>query len=273
MDYYSILGVERSASADDIKRAYRKLAMKHHPDRGGDAEQFKKISEAYETLNDPQKKSQYDNQNNNPFSRQANSFEFNFNSDNIDDVFSQFFGTRSRYNTPQKNRDIKVAVSITLEDVLTGREIDASVSSASGEKVVTIKIPKGVRHRQQIRFAGLGEDHILSAPPGNLIVEVHIQPHPRFHYEGDTLLLIETLPVWDLILGTKLRIKTLANKTIEIVIPAGTQVGTTFACAGEGLPNLNTENKGRLLVRVDTKIPLDLTDEQRRLVEQLQKSS
>lgn len=267
MDYYSILGIDRSASTDDIKKAYRKLAMKHHPDRGGDPDRFKQISEAYETLNDPQKKAQYDNQG----QGHAAGFEFNFNSDNLNNMFSQFFGHRQHSYRP-KNRDVRVAVSITLEDVLTGREIQASLSNESSEKIVTIKIPKGVRHGQQIRFAGLGEDHIASAPPGNLIVEVHILPHERFHRDGDTLLLIEAVPVWDLILGTKLKIKNLENKTIEITIPPGTQFGTMFACAGEGLPNLNTENKGRLLVRVDGTIPLDLTDEQRSLVEQLQKT-
>ena len=166
MDYYSTLGINRNASQDEIKKAYKKMSMQHHPDRtGGDDSKFKEINEAYQTLNDPQKKQMYDQfGTTDPRQHQYRSgdFEFNFNGSpfgGMDDIFEQFFGGSPFGNQRRRavNRPINVAVDVTLEDVLTGKTIGMEIALPTGKtKVVTVDIPAGVEHGQQIRYRGLG---------------------------------------------------------------------------------------------------------------------
>src|SRR5210317_1062954 len=151
MDYYSTLGVNKNASQDEIKKAYKKMSMQHHPDRtGGDDSKFKEINEAYQTLNDPQKKQMYDQFGTaDPRQRQYNSqnFEFNFNgspfSGGMDDIFEQMFGGGSPFGNRQRsNRPIQVAVDVTLEDVLNGKTIGMEIALPTGRtKVVTVDVP------------------------------------------------------------------------------------------------------------------------------------
>jgi curved DNA-binding protein len=268
MDYYSTLGLKRGATADDIKRAYRSLAMKHHPDRGGDEKKFKEISQAYETLSDPQKKQIVDmggdpnaqpGRNSGGFHNQG-PFEFHFGSGGFDDVFSQFgFGFGSK---PQrKNKSYNVNVEIDLEDVLTGKEINAEIG-VPGEKnkIINISIPPGIEHGQQIRYQGMGDGSIKDMRPGDLLVNVMIKPHRTFHRDRDNLYCEKTISVWDAILGKNLEITTLDKKTISITIPPGTQPETVLSCRSEGLPNMRSKVRGSLLVRVKVDIPKTIPD-------------
>lgn len=263
MDYYSTLGINKNANKDEIRKAYKKMSMQHHPDRtGGDDSKFKEINEAYQTLNDPQKKQMYDQFGTaDPRQNQYRSgdFEFNFGGSpfgNVDDVFQQFFGGRSPFgNRRAVNRPINVAVDVTLEDVLSGKTVGMEISLPTGRtKVVTIDIPAGVEHGQTIRYRGMGEQNVSNAPPGDLNVQIRIRNHPRFQRLGDNILCEAKIDAWDLMIGTKTVISTLDNRSIEINIPAGTQTDTLLSCKSEGLPNMNTKIRGNLQIRIKANI-------------------
>lgn len=272
MDYYSTLGINKNASQEEIKTAYRKMAMKHHPDRGGNEKTFKNITEAYETLKDPQKKQMYDTYGTaDPRQRQYNSqnFEFEFGDDpfGMGDLFRNFgFGMGAR----RGNQNISIAVDISLEDVLTGKTVGIELQLETGRtKVVTIDIPSGIEHNQQIRYGGMGDDSHRQFRPGDLIIQVRVRNHGRFTRHGDNILCEKEIPLWDLLLGTYANIVTLDGKHLEIAIPKGTQVDTVLSCKGEGLPNIKTKRRGNLLIKIKTKIPKDLTNAQLNTIREL----
>ena len=270
MDYYNTLGISKSASEADIKAAYRKMAMKHHPDRGGDEKKFKEVTEAYETLSDPQKKQMLDmgvdpNAQHTSY-RQGSPFEFHFNTGNFEDVFSNFgFGGRP----VRKNKTLNVNIEVTLEDILKGKVIDAEIGIPSGNKrLVNIEVPPGIENGQQIRYRGMGEHTLKDAPPGDLIVNVFVKEHPIFQRQGDMLMIKKFISPWDAMLGSDITIETIDKKTLTIGIPAGTQPDTVLSCRGEGLPNMRTKVRGNLLIKVQIEIPKNLNAEQKDAVEQ-----
>jgi curved DNA-binding protein len=263
MDYYSALGLKRGASDDEIKKAYRSMAMKYHPDRGGDERKFKEIEEAYRFLSDPQKKNIIDmggdpgaqpGQRSGGFYNQG-PFEFHFGSNNFEDVFGQFgfgFGQRPQ----RKNRSYNVNVEINLEDVLIGKEINAEIGvPGDPNKIINISIPPGIENGQQIRYQGMGDHSIKESRPGDLLVNVVIRAHPIFQRDRDNLYCEKRISVWDAILGKNLEITTLDKKTISINVPPGTQPETVLSCRGEGLPNMRNKIRGSLLVRIKVDIP------------------
>ena len=270
MDYYNTLGISKSASEADIKAAYRKMAMKHHPDRGGDEKKFKEVTEAYETLSDPQKKQMLDmgvdpNAQHTSY-RQGSPFEFHFNTGNFEDVFSNFgFGGRP----VRKNKTLNVNIEVTLEDILKGRVIDAEIGIPNGNKrLVNIEVPPGIENGQQIRYRGMGEHTLKDAPPGDLIVNVFVKEHPIFQRQGDMLMIKKFISPWDAMLGSDITIETIDKKTLTIGIPAGTQPDTVLSCRGEGLTNMRTKVRGNLLIKIQIEIPKNLNSEQKTAVEQ-----
>jgi len=271
MDYYSTLGINRNASQDEIKKAYKKMSMQHHPDRtGGDDSKFKEINEAYQTLNNPEKKQMYDQfGTTDPRQHQYRSgdFEFNFNGSpfsGFDDIFSEMFGGQRRQRT---NRPIQVAVDVSLEDVLSGKQIGMEIQLLSGRtKVVTVDVPAGVEHGQQIRYSGIGDDSNRQARPGDVILHIRVLNHPVYERAGDNIVCNSQVDVFDLMIGGKTVIKTLEGRTLDINIPAGTQPDTVLSCRGEGLPNVRTKRRGNLLIRIKAKIPKSLTQEQKQKI-------
>jgi curved DNA-binding protein len=272
MDYYETLGLKRGASEADIKKAYRSMAMKHHPDRGGDEKKFKEISAAYEILSDPQKKQMYDmgvdprnHQPNQGFYNQG-PFEFHFGANNFEDVFNNFgfgFGQRPM----RRNKSININVDLTLEDVLNGRSISAEIAvPGARKKMINIDIPPGIDHGQQIRYERMGDDSISTLPPGDLIVNIRIIPHHKFYRDGDSLMIEKTISVWDALLGHDLSIDTIDGKQLSIVIPAGVQPDTVMSCRGEGLPNMRTKQRGNLLIKIKIEIPRKLSSAQIELI-------
>jgi curved DNA-binding protein len=267
MDYYSTLGLNKGATNEEIKKAYRSMAMKHHPDRGGDEQRFKEIEEAYRTLSDPQKKQMFD-MGVDPNSQQSNTngwnsrgFEFHFGSGNIDDIFNQFgFGFAQR---PQrKNRSININIDISLEDVLTGRDINAELNIDNTKpKIINITIPPGLESGQQIRYQGMGDDSIPGIPPGDLLVNINVRPHPIFKRDRTNLFIEKYISFIDAVQGTNLKIKTLDNKTLDITVPKGTQPDSVLSCRGEGLPDGRTKQRGNLFVKIKLTIPTDLDQE------------
>ena len=279
MDYYSTLGLQRNASEDDIKKAYRKMAMKHHPDRGGDEKAFKQVSEAYEILSDPQKKQMVD-MGVDPKSQQAGGprhqqgpFEFHFNSGNFEDVFSNFgfggggpFGFQQRQQ--QRNKTINITVDLSLEDVLKGKDLDAELAVPNGrKKIINISIPSGIDHGQQIRYQGMGDASIQGLPPGDLIVNIRVASHPIFRREGDSLIIEKHISVWEAVLGCNLDLQTLDGKKLTITVPPGTQPETVLSCRNEGLPNMRNRQRGNLLINIKVVVPRNLTAAQITAVE------
>jgi len=273
MDYYSTLGVGRNASEDEIKKAYRKLAMKHHPDRGGDEATFKKISEAYDVLSDPKKKEIVDlggdpNQQGgggawgNSFNQGP--FEFHFGggpSPGMDDIFSRFgFGTGFGPRPQRKNRSLNINIDITLEEVLTGKELNAEITipGTNKKKMINISIPAGIESGQQIRYEGMGDDAIRDLRPGDLIVNINVLQHHRFRRDHNNIMIEETIDVWSAMLGSHLEIQTLDGKNLTINVPPGTQPNTILSCRGEGLPVIRSRVRGNLLVNIKVEIPRNL---------------
>jgi curved DNA-binding protein len=273
MDYYTTLGLQRGASDADIKKAYRSMAMKHHPDRGGDEKKFKEISQAYEFLTDPQKKQIIDmggDPNGQPggfHHQQGNPFEFHFGTENLHDIFGNFgFGQRPM----QRNKSLNVTVEITLEEVLKGKTINAEIGAPGGRpKIVNIEIPPGIENGQQIKYSGMGDASISNLRPGDLIVNIYVKPHAIFKREGESVVVEKTVSVWDALLGTNLEIQTLDNKNLNITIPSGTQPETVLSCRGEGLPNMRTRQRGNLLIRIKIAVPKNLTPAQLTKIQEL----
>ena len=263
MDYYSTLGVNRNASQDEIKKAYRSLAMKHHPDRGGDEKKFKEVEEAYRTLSDPNKKQMYD-MGGDP----NNANHFDFNSGNFQDIFNHFgFGFRPRQ---RKNQSLAILISLTLEEVLKGKDIDAEISlPGGGRKLINIKIPAGVEQGQQIRYPNMGDNSIEGLPAGDLIVNVQIAGHPIFHRERQNIICEKRISVWDALLGSSVNVVTLDGKHLNIGVPAGAQPDTVLQCKGEGLPHMRSGQRGNLLIKLKIDIPRNLNTEQKALIEKL----
>ena len=188
MDYYKILGVSKDSSQDDIKKAYRKLAKQYHPDHGGDEVKFKEINESYETLKDPAKRQAYDT----PGARTA------FDQPGFEDIFSNFFGQ----NVQRRNRDLRIAIKINLEEVLEGKDIIASYTLATGQQTTAnIRIHAGVEHGETIRYKGLGDNAARQLPRGDLLVQVQVLRHKIFERNNKHLYMEHGVSIFDLVLG------------------------------------------------------------------------
>lgn len=273
MNYYTTLNIPKTATDDEIKKAYRKLAKQYHPDAGGDETKFKEITEAYSILSDPEKRRLAD-MGVDPNSAQAgyNFYSNAWNTADLRDIFSNLHNYTDSRNY-RKNKSVVTRIQITLEDVLNGKEIDAEIAlPGNAEKVITIKIPPGVESGQQIKFEGMGDASIPNLPPGDLLVNVEVLPHSKFERSGAHLIYTHHIPVWDAITGTTLPFVTLAGKNINIKIPAGTQPDTILKCARQGLPVRFLDAHGNLFIKVVVDIPTNLTEEQIKMVEELKES-
>jgi curved DNA-binding protein len=247
MDYYSILGVPKSANQDDIKRAYRKLAMQHHPDKGGDEAKFKQINEAYSVLSDPAQRAQYDNP-------QPQGFNFNNGPFGFNDMFAQAFGNGARRQ--RTNRDVTISVTLDLEDIVNGKKLVARYALPSGRiEESNIDIPAGVDQGLGIRFDGLGDNSIPNLPRGDLIVRINVKNHPVWRREGRDLYMIKKLDIFDCMLGTTVEIDTLDNKRLQVKIPQGTQPSAVFNLPGYGVPDIRTGTSGNAYMQLSAVIP------------------
>jgi DnaJ-class molecular chaperone len=232
--HYQTLGVDRTASAEEIKLAYRKLASQHHPDRGGDTATFQTIQAAYDVLGDAGKRQQYDN----PAPQFAGGAPFDF-----DNIFNMF-GARFQHPGQAQQQQVRMSLWISLADVAQGGRRAVSL----GNKTVEIEIPLGINDGDNVQYANLG-------PGGtNLVVNFRIHPHPRWQRQGLNLTQDETVLVWDLILGGELPVRDIQGTTLNMTIPAGTQPGTQLRLRGRGLRNRQGET-GDLFVRLQARLP------------------
>jgi curved DNA-binding protein len=269
IDYYKTLGVPKTASQDEIKKAYRKLAAKHHPDRGGDTAEFQKLEEAYRILGDETARSEYDNPQ--P--------QFQFRTENMDDIFGAFFRGQQGpfgfggFNQRQmrKNKNINIRIQMTLKDILTGKDFVGSIKLPSGrEQLLQLKIPKGVSAGDAIRYQGMGDDSIPNLPKGDLVAAIEEIPHPTFERQGPNIVTNITISVFDAMLGASSTIQTLDESTLEVTIPAGITHGTVLSCNGYGLPKgTNQDHRGNMYIRVNLKVPSILDERDKQVIEVL----
>ncbi|MBE27347.1 MAG: hypothetical protein CMN33_06655 [Saprospirales bacterium] len=272
MDYYQTLGVNKNASDKELKSAYKKLSMQHHPDRtGGDDSKFKQINEAYSTLKDPQKRAEYDN----PQPQYSQGFGPNGfqGMGGFEDVFAQFgfdkFGHINRQQQrPVRNKDIRINYRMNFTEVYTGIGTSISFNTPSGRhEIIDVKIPPGMKNNDVVQFPGYGDDSIKGLPRGTLQVKLDIATPQGWRREGEQLYTEITIDVFDLILGKTVILNTPEKKQISLQIPPGTNNGVTMNIAHHGVPRVNTNNRGNLYVKIRATTPKLNTDELRKIQE------
>lgn len=300
-DYYAILGVPRDASAADIKKAFRKLARKHHPDVATDKkaaeEKFKEINEANEVLADPEKRKRYDDlgadwqgsyrgSGGPRATSYADGQEYNFGGTGFSDFFEQFFSGAGRQSGAAGNRgggrmqgnDVEGDILVTLEEVTNGddRAISLQTTNSRTGKVETrsfqVRIPLGVTSGKRIRVSGQGEPGIGGAPAGDLYLRVRHAAHPDFHTEGSDLYCELELAPWEAVLGAELTVPTL-DGPIKLRVPAGTENGHQLRVRGRGLPKGKTGERGDFYATITVVLPGRLTSEEKELWEKLRSVS
>ena len=305
MDYYEILGIKKDSSTQDIKKAYRKLAMKYHPDRNkGDKEaedKFKKISEAYAVLSDPEKRKQYDTFGASGF-QQRYSQEDIFRGFDLGDIlkefglggmgggfrgaggqgspFETFFfqsggpGTgRTSFRTsaqqPVKGSDVTYELSVSLNDILSGSEKTISLRRENKTENVSVKIPKGIKSGQKLRLAGKGSPSPYGGPSGDLYLVINEQPHPVFSRDDNNLIVEKHISFSKACLGSEISVTSLEGKELKVKVPAGIQPHAKLRLKGHGLPTGKTGGRGDIYVKVTVDVPKTLTDEQKKLIKEL----
>jgi curved DNA-binding protein len=277
-DYYQILGVQKDATDDQIKKAYRKLASQHHPDKGGDTAKFQEIQEAYATLSDPQKRAQHDNPQPD-FGNMGGmppGFEDLFRSGAFDGFFggggNPFFGGGFRQaRQPQRNQDMSLETTISLTEAYTGKEVMATVTLPSGrEQVLEIKIPAGIQSGQKLRLQGMGDDRHQHLPRGDMYLNVRILIDPRYERRGDDLYRNIRISAWDAMLGKEIVLDSIDGRELNVTIPAGSQPNGVLRLTGYGMPNVNDPRfKGNLMLNLEITIPKNLTESQKDLIKQI----
>jgi len=277
--HYETLGLTESATPEEIKKAYRKLASQHHPDKGGDTAMFQRVEEAYRILSDPQQRQQYDLERKNSG---WNRFNFqDFGSDpngvhiNVNDIFSQFgFGFNPRQQRqPRHNKDLRVDIPFTLEESLNDQTKTVSVQTTKGTReTVEVNIPRGVSHGMSIKYSGLGDNFFNTLPRGDLYVNFRQLPNHRFQAMDRDLFTQIEIDCLDAITGGETEIQGIDNRVFLLTLPPGTQHGTKFRIQGQGLYELNNPHRGNLIVEVKLTVPKNLTESQIELVRQIQSS-
>lgn len=264
-DHYQTLGVSKDASPDEIKKAYRSLASKHHPDKGGDTAKFQEIQTAYATLSDPDKRQQYDNPRPEGF-QQYGGFPPGF-----EDIFSHFGGSpfgdifgQRRPQQAQRNRTLNMQTTITLEEAYAGKELIATITLPSGkDQTIEVKIPAGIQDGTTLRLAGMGDQSLANMPRGDIHLTIRIEEHSKFVRNGDDLLTTLKVNAIDAILGKTEQVTTIDGRVLEVKIAPGTQHGQMLGATGYGMPKMQDNRfKGRLLMQVNIVIPTNLTQTQ-----------
>ena len=272
-NYYEVLGVDEKATSAEITKAFKDLAKKHHPDRGGDEAKFKEINEAHDTLKSSQKRHDYDTMRKfgRPGMTGAGEHPF-FNEDIFGDFFSGFGGPdngfkfnfsrgpgneRTFRSTPRGNRNVQVRMAISIKEAMSHNEKTINYKLPSGrEEFATVNIPAGVQHGVTFKFAGMGDDSIKNMPRGDLMVVMSVLDSDGFTRKGNDLYTDKTIDCFQAVRGHEFNLKTLDDKVIKVKVPSGTQPGTLLTLKGQGMPVHKTLNiRGNLYVKVHILIP------------------
>lgn len=297
--YYDILGVSKSASQDEIKRAFRKLAQKYHPDAGGDEDKFKEINEAYAVLSDPEKKAQYDrfgtvgdfggfNGGANPFAGYGggNPFGGGAGGFNWGDIFGNMangegaFGSNWDFrvnNAAAKGKDLQASITLSFQEAFTGcsKKVSIRIPSTGETETVTVNIPAGAMDGGKMRFKGKGEHGANGGPRGDLVVVTRLAEHPLYTREKADVSMTLDVDVTEAALGAQVVVPTPDGNRVKLRIPAGSQNGAVLRVKGKGAPHLKGKGTGNgdLLVKLRVNVPKNLTEGQRAALEALRDAS
>ena len=247
MDYYEVLGVNRDTPQAEIKKAYKRLASKHHPDKGGDEAEFKKIQEAYEVLSDPEKLEAWQNPG-----RQGFAGQWQQRHQSFEDVMADFFGAGSRnFHHQQRNPDTVSDVQITLAEAYYGADKVLNL----GYKYEKLKIPAGTRPGSKFRIPGGGMQRNQNTPPGDLIIRILVGAPQGYEVHNADIVQHVEINAINAMIGGNINIDGGVGKSLEVKIPAGTQTNAKLRLKGQGLPIPQNNSAGDLIVVVHTKIP------------------
>ena len=298
-DYYKTLGVPRTASTDEIKKAFRKLARKYHPDAGGSEAKFKEINEAYEVLSDDKKRKLYDqygtaNENQIPrgwgggnvnvddiFGGAGGAGGFGSWSDILESIrrgegafgtewdFGDFGGQGGRRARAQKGKDMNVTLNVTFDEAFRGTEkrVTVRIPGKSTSETLTVKVPAGAVDGGRLRFRGKGGPGQNGGEAGDLLITTKIEPHPYFTRDGANVLVDVPVTVAEAALGASVVVPAPDGTKVRVKIPAGTQTGAKLTVRGKGAPRVKGSGTGDLLIKVDVRVPKTMNEEQRKAME------
>jgi curved DNA-binding protein len=293
-DYYSVLGVARTATEEEIKKAYRKLARKYHPDvsKERDAEErFKDIAEAYQTLKDPEKRAAYDQlgkqqpgQEFKPppdWQQRYSGSEFSFDDIDLSDLFAGLRGARTHgSHAPMAGQDYEIAVHLTLEEAYRGTQLNVDLSMPEYDsqgvmhrvpKVFNARIPKGVTDGQRLRVPGKGGAGVNGGRNGDLYLTIALHPHPLFRISAHDIYLDLPLAPWEAVLGTSIEVPTPAGQ-VRLKVPPGTRAGQQLRLPKRGMPKPHT-GAGDLYAIVQIVVPSESSEQERSLFRKLAENS
>ncbi|MBN2001526.1 DnaJ domain-containing protein [candidate division KSB1 bacterium] len=308
-DYYKTLGIEKNADQEAIKKAYRKLALKYHPDRNPEnreaEDKFKKISEAYAVLSDSEKRKQYDNFGSDQFSRHYSQEDIfrNFDLNEIlrdfgfggigkngrifrgegsrrgsytyrtaGDSFQDIFGqARSNYDPPQKGEDIHYNISITLDESVKGTDKKLALQQNKKVHEINVRIPAGISTGKKLRIVGKGYPGINGGPNGDIYLNITVLSHPIFTRDGNDLYIEKAVSFTQAVLGGSIEVPTIDGNTKRIKIPAGTQGGTKIRMKGYGVSGIkgSGSSKGDQYVKININVPKKISEKQLKIIKEL----
>lgn len=310
-DYYKTLGVSRNATTDEIKKAFRKLARKYHPDAGGDEAKFKEINEAYEVLSDDKKRSLYDqygtaNENQIPYTW-SNVGGSQGTTVNFDDLFggasswadildsirrgegafggnwdfsgangySQAYSQQQAKPRPRKGQDMSVTLEVTFEEAFSGaqKRVTVRIPGRENKETFDVKIPAGAVDGGRLRFKGKGMPGENGGAAGDLLITTKIKPHPYFTREGADVRIDVPVTVAEASLGANVVVPAPDGTKVRVKVPAGTQSGTTLTIKGKGAKRVKGSGTGDLKITVDVRVPKHLNEQQKAAMEQFQAAS
>ncbi len=296
-NYYKILGVSKSASSEEIKKAYRKLALKYHPDHnnGNNSAEamFKDINEAYAVLRDPEKKKQYDMFGAEGFQNRFTQEDI-FKGFDLGSIFREFgFGGGGRGQNPfsqmyggmggfgqggrcfqghgqgTKGQHLIYELPMTLEELCQATDKTIAYQIEGRQEKVSVKVPAGIKGGQKLRLQGKGQPGMFGGPPGDLYVQIKELPHPAFRRENADLYVTRKITFSEAVLGAEIEVPTIEQKVLKLKIPPGTQDNAKFRLKGHGMPLNNGSGKGNAYLEISIEVPKELTKEQESVMKSL----
>ncbi len=289
-DYYEILGVPKDATTEEIKKAFRKLARKYHPDlHPNDKEKearFKEMNEAHSILSDPDKRRQYDMAGRMPFGPEGGPFggggpggpfggpggpggPFGGGGGGLDDLFSGFFDQGRGAQMPQRGADMEYTLTLDFMHAVNGADVNVTVKRGGGStEKIKVKVPPGVTNGSRIKLAGKGGAGVSGGPPGNLHIITKVQKHQYFRRVGDDIHLDLPITLKEAALGTKIKVPTIDGHT-TLKVPPGTQGGSKLRLKGKGAKHLSANGRGEMYLNIQITLPKELSERSMELISEL----